>query len=235
MIKNLIKYQKLDKELISLQKVKDKEEANSQKEKLLKYRKDRQNKLLKLNEEAEKDLENLGKSVEITKKGIALADKLTGNKLEGMSVEELKDLLNRCNKATSDFDKITNKLKSVDKSISTKLEDFEKTKKEIIKSGKAIQELTENEKQTKEDNKSKIEEIVKQMEELEKEIPEDSLKKYKEIRQNKVFPVITKLVDKSCGSCGMMLSGKNLEELDSKGYTSCETCHRIVVKVQKEK
>ncbi|MBQ7308273.1 MAG: hypothetical protein IJW82_07100, partial [Clostridia bacterium] len=205
-------------------------DVSSKKDNLQKYRKEKQAKLIELNETASNNIASLNKVLEVVKKGLGLSVKLTKSDLKDLSVEELNELLQKCNKAVSDFELIASKLKSVSNSVEKTLDEFKKTKKEVIQSGKMINELNASVEQSAEEKKEKIEAIKAEMKDLEKVIPTENINKYKELKENKIFPVLTKLNDKSCTACGMKLSEKNLEEIDSKSYTICETCHRIVVK-----
>lgn len=232
MIKNLIRYQQLDISLLKLQKELNNSNVDPKKEKLQKYRKEKQARLIKLDEEAIKNIENLNKITEISNKGINLSTKFIKNDLEKLSIEELEELLQKCNKTISDFDLISTKLKAISKNVEKTLDEFKKTKKEVIQSGKMINEINSTAEQEKESKKPEIDKIIEEMTELEKNISSELIKKYKELKHNKIFPVLAKLVDKSCGSCGMKLSEKNIEEIDAKNYSICETCHRFVIKTK---
>ena len=232
MIKELKKYQKLDVELMKIKKEMSTtgSDIDSKKDNLQKYRKEKQTKLIELNETAGGNIASLNKVLQVVEKGLGFSDKLTKSDLQKLNVEELTELLQKCNKAVNDFELIATKLKSVSNSVEKTLDEFKKTKKEVIQTKKMLDELNASVEQSSEEKNTKIEEIKTQMKELEKVIPLEGINKYKELKGNKIFPVLAKLNDKSCGACGMKLSEKNLEEIDSKSYTLCESCHRIVVK-----
>lgn len=75
-----------------------------------------------------------------------------------------------------------------------------------------------------------VKQIQSQLAVLEKEIDSDTIKIYKQIRSQNVFPVFTKIDGNRCGTCRMNLSANTLDQLEKNGKVKCEHCNRIIVK-----
>ncbi len=109
------------------------------------------------------------------------------------------------------FDECRAKLPSVKKQYAEAKEKFD-----------AIRKLKEPE----------ISAIQRQKSDLEKQIPEDVLKIYKELREQNISKPFVELEEPNrCAGCRMELSMGKLSALETKGYIRCESCHRIIYKL----
>ena len=114
-------------------------------------------KLIELNDAAGGNITSLNKVLSVVEKGLGLSAKITKNDLEKLTEEELTELLQKCNKAVNDFEQIASKLKSVSNTVEKTLDDFKKTKKEVIQSKKMLDELNSSMEQSSEEKNTKIE------------------------------------------------------------------------------
>ena len=227
-IKELIRYQNLDKQLTKLgmsAMTKDSDDKKKFKEEI----KDKQKQLINLDSKAESLISDMNKDIEVVEKGLALADKYLASDLTTMTKEELDKLVAKCKKAIAGYDIMLKKLNEEQGVTMEIVNTYSKYKKDIIAIKKKVAALDSSASEVKE-GKDKI---VKEMEEIASGISEEMMLKYKEIKKQTGFPVITKieLSNKTCLACGSIIPEKNLEELDSKEFTICELCHRIVIKV----
>ena len=78
------------------------------------------------------------------------------------------------------------------------------------------------------DIKPQLDKIYSELKTLEKEVEPRVLSKYKSIRQDRIFPVLVPLMDKSCGGCMMELSYAAQAKLKEQGYLECEHCRRMI-------
>ena len=108
------------------------------------------------------------------------------------------------------------------------LQNFDATKKkynlakEKYNKHKAI--FDEESKALKED----IEKRNKDLKELESGIEQGILARYKQKRQDRIYPVFVACIDKTCGGCRMELPSAVLATLKNEGIIECEHCHRII-------
>lgn len=226
-LKELIKYQNLDKTLIKLEKQKMASQDSDEKKMYKESIREKQNQLIKLDEKSKVVLDNIKKDIEVAEKGFALADKYLNTDLESLSDEELEKLITKCKKAISGYDIMQKKLVDEQNAAKDIIGDYSVNKKEIIAMKKKMASLDSSNSETKEEK----DKIIADMSELEKVISKDMMDKYKEIRESK-FPVITKMDDsKKCYACGAVIPEKNLEEIHKSEFTICESCHRIIIKV----
>ncbi len=115
------------------------------------------------------------------------------------------------------------------------LTEFEKTKKLY---GNAKAKYIDNKKQYEELVKAKgpeMEKIKQELREMEKDIDQKVLARYKQHRQDNLFPIFTPLSNKSCSFCMLELSAVEVDKIKSQGYLECDNCHRIIYNSENNK
>ena len=63
---------------------------------------------------------------------------------------------------------------------------------------------------------------------LEHNIDPNLLSKYKQKRQDNIYPVFVPCLDKACGGCRMELPSASYANLKKEGLLVCEHCRRII-------
>ncbi len=122
-----------------------------------------------------------------------------------------------------------------------RMEDLVRKSEEIVrKSAELSQKLTEAKLRSKaikekiEEKKQevapKIAEINKKIKSLEPQIQDKAnYEKYKEMKENGIFPVFVKLKDVFCGRCNVELPLNFIEKLKTKKMLPCEHCGCIIM------
>ena len=226
---SIIEFQKLETELIKLQKEisnnQDKKTAQDMKNYVLECSK----KTASLDREAKALATELEKLKEVQAKGIALVEKYKGQEIEGLGVEELSDLQSKMKQTLKHLNELDNRLKAHSEKIKSVLHDYDSNKKS---SNIARQKHAESKQSFDEYYKSKhpkLEEIKQKMIEMQGKLDSAEFAKYKALRQDNIFPVYVPLVNGNrCGGCRIELPSNNIEKINKLGKLECEQCRRII-------
>lgn len=226
MFENILQYQRLNNKLLA---IKRDFESNKEKENMTKFAtlaKDNQNKLVEIDIESKKAIDNFNKC------------KATYEKLL-KEIEEVKDNQNQLtfeqkSKFIERAEQISTQLANMERNLSTQVEltnnllkQFEICKNNIVKYKALYNDSKQKCGEIEQKFEPQINEIKQEMLDLEKKIDANLLTKYKQLRQDKIFPVIVQLNANSCGGCSMEFSSAHINDLKSKGYLECEHCRRI--------
>ena len=120
------------------------------------------------------------------------------------------------------------KLMTVAEQVNSALNDFEQTKKRYGSARNKYNEQKAMYEKEEAEIKPQLDKIYSELKTLEKEVEPRVLAKYKSIRQDRIFPVLVPLMDKSCGGCMMELSYAAQAKLKEQGYLECEHCRRMI-------
>lgn len=180
----------------------------------------------------EKTAEELLKEFETLKASYKDVDNVI-KKLEKSNIETAKeDDIETIEKLTAT---IENNISYLDKKITATAEKINVTLAEFEQAKKKYNLAKEKHKKHKEfcENKEnqykpKLEEINKTLRNLEKDIDKELFEKYKQKRQDRIFPILVPLSDTSCGGCFTQVPMAKLSEVKDKGFYECENCHRII-------
>ncbi len=226
MFETILDYQGLDIQLVKLKREVDK---NKEKENLSKYAtliKENQAKLTSVDEESKKNIANFEKYKALYSKLLKQLEDLKA-KQETMNMQDKE-------KAIADCDAIVNQLSILERNLSTQVEScnsliksFETCKNNIVSYKKLYLTAKENCATIDKNFAPQETEIRSKMAEIEKKCDPRLVAKYKQLRQDKIFPVIVKLNNSSCGGCSMEFSSAQMGVLKDKGYLECEHCRRI--------
>jgi len=111
------------------------------------------------------------------------------------------------------------------------LKEFETTKNNVIKARSKHKTSKDNYEKLVKDAEPKMNEIKAQMKSLEKNVTPALMEKYKQMKNDNIFPVFVPLLDgKSCYGCRMEVASSKLNKLSSEPYIVCEHCGRLIVK-----
>ena len=227
--KNIIEYQKKDGELIKIERELSSNPSRKVSSEMISVVKSAQEKSAVLENNAgilEKDFHSVKKAYDET---ISQVEKFISKDLESLSQKDLESIISATNGILNNFNVLEKKLFAEAERLNITLNEFEATKKQY---GIARAKYNEHKKIYDEVLKSKEPEIKKikmELLELEKGIEPKLLTKYKQLRQDKLFPVFVKLDDKSCGGCRMELSAAEIEKVKNNGYLECDNCRRIII------
>lgn len=144
--------------------------------------------------------------------------------------------------AHTEVDYIVKKLEKINGEIKGLQSEISDLGQEVDASAKEFADLKAKNKQAKEEYASyrekyekkknakmpEIESLKKQLAEYEKNVDDDTMKKYKQKRVQKIFPVFVKLSGDMCGGCSMNLPLAKQNELNSKKMIECEECKRYI-------
>ena len=228
-MKSILEFQKLDAELIKLQKEisnnPDKKNVQNMKSYILECGQ----KYASLDREAKTLTLELDKLKEVQAKGIALVEKYNNQDVENLNQEELVDLQSKMKQTLKHLNELDNRLKVQSEKIKNVLHDYDNNKKSA---SIAKQKYAESKQAFDEYYKQKeplLNEIKEKMLKMQKELDSSELAKYKTLRQDNIFPVYVPLVNGSrCGGCRMVLPSNNIEKINKLGKLECEQCRRII-------
>lgn len=161
--------------------------------------------------------ENVGTFLTLSKKD---TEKLSEIEIEGMS--------NLMQNMSSNLNILEKKLISLAEKVSAVLSGYENAKKKYQKAREKHKEFKE--KFDKEQNalQPQIMKLSAELKTMEKGLESKLLSKYKEKRQDNIFPVFVKFTSNVCGGCMMELPSAQIEKLKKDNMLECENCHRIM-------
>ncbi len=227
-LKTILNYQKKDAELIRLERELNNNENKKAYTQMISVVKDAQNRSNSLEKQAGELLsiyQNLKKTYE---DNIKSANVVIGRKLETASISDLDTIEEIASNIVNNLSILEKKLLQEAEKVNAVLVDFDQTRKRY---NLARDKYTKHKELFDEESKKlepAIAEKTKEIKKLEAGIDPVILAKYKQRRQDNIFPVLVPCVDKACGGCRMELPYANLSTLKTKGVLECEHCRRII-------
>ncbi len=227
-ISNLIKYQRVEAELVKIDKAL---EANPNKVTLNKMA-EVFNSSLKLAETLEKDAEKAVSEFEKVKKNYAQnyekAQKFATLDLDKLNEDQLNKVNSELETIVKNLDVIEKNLLSLNKGVDAILEKFETAKKNAVIARTNYAKAKENFEKVVSSNSSNRNAIVSELKKTEPMLNKTLFAKYKSLRDGKIFPVLVPLQNGLCGACRMKPPIFAMQKLNSQGFVECENCHRII-------
>ena len=228
MIEKLLQYQKLDLELLKLNRELASCPEKATMNKMIAFVKDAQNKSSMLERKA-KDLlaeyNAVKTAYDETLKNVEKLTKLDASKLDN---DKLKEMSNQVNVASSELFGLEKRLNVISAKSKEVLKEFDMTKSNVIKARTKHRESKEQYEKRIENLEPKKNEILAKMAELEKEADKTMLAKYKSIKNDNIFPVFVPLHGNLCGGCRMAIPSGQLDKIKSAKTARCEQCGRIL-------
>lgn len=225
-MKNMLKYQELDQEIVRLESELSQNGDRKNAIKMQQLLKDYQSKLIEIN----KKMASLQDEFE---KYRCIFDQMVENLGVVLKNQDSKDEKKLTGLIEAN-DAITNNLLRLEKKISAIVNDCNSIQNEyntIMKNARSaktnLEKYKENFAITKSETEKKIEEIKKELEKIEKVANKSLLAKYKQKRSDKAN-VFVQDINGKCGGCRMEISAVNKSKLKAEGMIECENCGRII-------
>lgn len=227
-LNKILEYQKKDSELIKLERTLTSSENKKTYTQMVAVVKDTQNQSSALEAQAGAII----KSYEALKKTMAdnlkSAGTVAGKNIEAMSVEDVKNIEKLAGVISKNLQILEKKLLAEAEKVRNVLSSFEQTKKKYNSAKEKYNKHKELYEQEEQKVKPLAEEKAKELKKLEDSIDDKILSKYKQKRQDKIYPVYVPCIEKACGGCRMELPSASLSILKKEGVLECEHCRRII-------
>ena len=230
MLTQILNYQATEAKLIKLQRELNNNKAKDSLAKMVATVKQEQANLITLENQAKEIFDGFEKCKGEYAQVEKALEKLIATPIDDKGEKELADL----NKKITDM---ANKLSNLGRSVSKSsmlanqiLKDFERVKKNIIISKEKHKQAKEEYDKVLATLEPQVEEVKKQLASLEKQIDAKIMARYKQSRNDGIFPVFVPLNGQSCGGCSMSLSAAYESKLNANGYVECEQCRRLIYK-----
>ena len=227
MFENILKYQKLDLQLIRLEKKLNESTNKKVISEMVTLVKELQGKTVKLENDAKVALKKIDELNAAYNKQFAEIERLSKISVENMTEGEVDKHIDALNSLSAGLQKTARDLSFLNDQVQKTVLEFEQTKKKVVaarqkhKDAKVAYE--------KEVNASEPE-IAKVRNELNSiKVEEDLLKKYNQLKNDKIMPVFIQVRDDCCGACMQKLPTSQLNKLKEEGKLECEHCHRIII------
>ena len=227
-MEKLLEYQKLDVELIKLEKEINKNEDRRKITSMVNIIKDSQAHIINLDKEAKNLYDEVEKLKRVEEKGISFVEKLSKNDTSKLDEKTLKEMQNKLSQTSKQLRELENRLIVMDNKIKSVLQDFEATKKKINAAKQKHVESKANFEDFYKTNEPKLLQLRKDLQKLENGIEPSKMQKYRTLKQDGTFPVLVPLVDKRCGGCRMELPSNELEKIKKSKKLECPSCRRII-------
>ena len=229
-MEKILEYQKIDAEIIKL----DKEIENSGEieiiNKMSAFYKEMQSKLLAIEKEAANISKEYMETLSVYEKNVEESKKLSGKKIDNLSGDKLEENLEIANKISGDLFSLERKLNLILTSITNILKEFEVSKNKVILAKNKYNEAKAKLDKLKQSIKPQKATYIKELKKLEKDLDANLFAKYKALKNDNVFPVFVNLIDKRCGYCRFELPSGKLDKLKNEEFMICEQCRRIIHK-----
>lgn len=229
-MKTILEIQKLDRQIRLLNREVNTCQASKDYNNYLKLLKDGREMFEKLEAQANEVINNYDVSANRIGKYVGSADIVKKRNRENISLDNISTLI-------ADSNALVGELSEENRHV----EDLVRKSEEIVrKSAELSQKLTEAKKRSavykakieekKQEIAPKIAELEKQIKALEPKV-EDKAKyeKYKQMKENGIFPVFVQLEGDFCGGCKVELPLNFIEKLKVQHMLPCEHCNRIIM------
>lgn len=227
-LKKILEYQKKDAELIKLERNLRNNENRKIFTQMISVSKDAQSKSNALEKQAGDLLAGYQELKKTYEDNIKSANIVIGKKLETCTESDLDTIEEIAANIVNNLSILEKKLLQEAETVNSVLLQFNETRKRYnIARDKYTKHKELYDEQSKE-IEPLISEKTKEVKKLEAGIDPTILAKYKQRRQDNIFPVLVPCIDKTCGGCRMELPSANLATLKTKGVLECEHCRRII-------
>ena len=227
-LKTILEYQKKDAELIKLERTLKNNENKKIFTQMISVVKDAQNKSNALEKQAGELFAGYNDLKKTYEDNIKSANIVIGKNLETSSLQDLETMEEIASNIISNLSILEKKLLQEAEQVNAVLVEFDQTRKRYNLARDKYSKHKELYDEQCKDLEPQIAEKTKEVKKLEAGIDADILAKYKQRRQDNIFPVLVPCIDKACGGCRMELPYANLATLKTKGVLECEHCRRII-------
>ncbi|MBQ7884969.1 MAG: hypothetical protein IJ318_02610 [Clostridia bacterium] len=227
-LSKLLEYQKKDAELIKLERALYNNEDKKVFNQMIGVVKDAQSKSAMLEKQAGELIATYNTLKQTFEENIKSANIIGNKKLEDASVEDLENVEQISQTIINNLSILEKKLLKQAERVNAVLNDFDQTRKRY----NLARDKYNKHKELYDAESKKYEPLIaekqKDVKALEASLDATLLAKYKQRRQDRIFPVFVPCIDKTCGGCRMELPSASLSALKNKGILECEHCRRII-------
>ncbi len=227
----MVEYQKIDTKLFQLEKALAGSQNKKQCEILLNKSKESQNKSASLEKQAEtiaREIDQLKKIADLNRAKIY---ELSKNSAEKMSAEQIEKAMELKEKLSQNLALLDKKVTRLAENVSFILTEFNKAGQFFNACKQKYQQHKKDFDQEVENAQPQINAIKKELSNLEKNVDKELIELYKKKRNDKIFPILVALNNKSCGGCHMEIPASQISKIEEKGTLICENCRRIIYKI----
>jgi len=159
---------------------------------------------------------------------VVYANKINGKDLETSSVADLETLEEIAQTVSNNLAILEKKLLNQAEKVNAILVDFDQTKKRYNTAKEKYAKHKQMFETESQNLQPEIDAKSKEVKKLEEGLDQTILAKYKQRRQDNIFPVFVPCIEKACGGCRMELPYASLQTLKNNGVLECEHCRRII-------
>lgn len=227
-LKSILDYQKKDAELIKLERELSANENKKIYTQMVSVVKEAQNQSSALENQANEIINSFNSLKKTYADNSKTANVLQGKNLENLSEEELMQIEDVALKVANNLAILEKKLITQAEKVRNVLVSFDQTKKRYNQARDKYNKHKELYEQDAKKLTPEINEKASEVKKLEANLDANLLAKYKQKRQDRIYPVFVPCLDKACGGCRMELPSASLSTLKKDGILECEHCRRII-------
>lgn len=229
MIKSLLEYQKVDAELreieISLKQSEERKKASSAKN----FLNGANESVAKLDQRAEELVSKFNASLKLLSQLEDEAKEYEG--IEDMDENQLSYVKKKAQALSEEISNLSSAIDGLSKEIEGVLKEFAQLKSDIKKAKAQYSEYGPKYNELKASKEGEINQIKARLKKIEAGINADVLEKYKQRRNDKIFPVLNEAKEMSKHAycrCGTELSLTDYGNLKNGNIVECDSCHRLL-------
>jgi len=226
----LLEYQRLDVQKLKIEKELQNSEEKNVMAKMITYVKDASNKSSKFENDAKGYIEEYNKLKSDYEKNQKQVEKLTKLSSDSISMEQVDESLVALNSISSEMFMIERKLNILITKVKDLLKEFENAKQTALKARAKHKECKEKYDKKASMLQPKIDELTETLSKMEKDLNKEDFAKYKQLKNDNIFPVFVPINEKVCSACRMEVPSAKLDKLKNEKYIVCEQCRRLIYK-----
>lgn len=227
-LKSILDYQKKDAELIKLEKALNSNENKRIFTQMVNVVKDAQNQSTALEQQANELIKSYNSLKKTYADNTKTANVLANKNLNNLTEDEVYSIEDVAQKIINNLAILEKKLLTQAEQVRNILSNFDQTKKRYNLARDKYNKHKELFDKESETLKPEIDKKSKEVKSLEANLDSALLAKYKQKRQDKIYPVFVPCLDKACGGCRMELPSASISLLKKEGMLECEHCRRII-------
>ena len=229
-MEKILAYQKLDNELLQLEKQINTSEDREVMNKMIAYVKDAQNRSLMLEDNAKNLLEDYKQISDIFDKDYKKIKTVIAKDVNELKENKLAETKELASEISDELTSLERKLIAIVNTSKNIMNEFENTKNNALKARSRHKSSRDKLAALTSKLEPQINKIKSEMAKLENGIDKVILTKYKTYRNDNVFPVFVPLNDRRCGYCRMEIPSNKLDKFKDKEFMVCEQCNRLIFK-----
>ena len=225
-MKNMIKYQDLDLEIVRLENELNQNGDRKNAIKAQQSLKDYQTKLLELNEKTKRLFDEFESYKKVFNQMVDNMEVVNKN-LSQKDEKKIDGLIDANDAITNNLMRLEKKISSIVAECSAVQNEYNNIMKNARATKTSLQKYKESFGSAKAETEKKIAEIRAEMDNLSKSVDAKLLAKYKQKRTEKTNVFVAEIAGK-CGGCRMEISSAKKSKLKDEGMIECENCGRII-------